>query len=207
MRILLVDDHPIFRSGLRHLVVEAMPGAQVVEAGDVEQALQQLASPGCDMIVFDLGVPGGRGLDVLEMLRRRWPAVPVLALGMGADGPLAAWALRCGAAGYVSKRATLVEITTAVRRVATGGKYVGPPMAEKLAGRLAEPGPLHQALTKREFQVFLLLASGMPLRQIATRLAVTAKTCGVHRSRILEKLRLRTDADIVRYALEHGLVS
>lgn len=207
MRILLVDDHPIFRSGFRHLVLQAVPDAQFVGVDNVEQALVQIETRDWDLIAFDLGVPGGQGLDSLETLRLRRPETPVLALGMPSDGPLAAWALRCGASGYISKKAPAEEVVAAVQRVLVGGKYVEARLAERLAGKLAEPEALHEKLTKREFQVLLHLASGMPLTQIASQLGVTAKTVGSHRSRIRDKLQVETDAQIVRYAVAHRLLS
>jgi DNA-binding NarL/FixJ family response regulator len=178
------------------------------EAGTCREALAKIRQGGWDVVVLDLNFPDGNGLDVLREIRRERPKLPVLILTVGPEDQFAVRALRSGASGYVTKESALDELVQAVRKVVAGGRYVSTKLAERLAlmiDRDLEQLP-HDQLSEREFQVFRLLASGRAVSKVAEELHLSVKTVSTYRSRVLEKMSLRTNADLTVYAVRNGLV-
>ncbi len=210
IRILIADDHPIVRQGLRR-IVEADPGLVISgEAGDAEALLTELARAPTDLVLLDVSMPGGPFLETLQRLRAKHPTVRVLVLSVHPEDQWAVRALRAGASGYLTKDHSPDQLLEAIRRVYRGGKYVSPALAEHLAQHLdgsggAQRAP-HELLSDREFEVMRRLGSGLTVSQIAGELAISAKTVSTYRTRILEKMAVGTNAELVRYAATHGLI-
>jgi two-component system, NarL family, invasion response regulator UvrY len=208
IRILLADDHGIVREGIRRLLEERNDFTVVGEAGSVPELLSKLGGTAADVVVLDISMPGPGIVDALRQVKAIRPQVRCLVLTAHPEADYAVRVLRAGAAGYLTKDRSLEQLVEAVRRVYRGGMYVSPSLGESLAARLggaAEPN--HGTLSDREFQVLRALARGESLKSIAGQLKVSPKTVTTYRSRILEKLGLSSNAELVRYALEHGLMS
>lgn len=209
IRIFIADDHPIVRQGLRR-IVEADPGMTISgEAGDVAGLLGTLQSTATDLVLLDVSMPGGPFLETLKELRTRHPTILVLALSVHPEDQWAVRALRAGASGYLTKDHSPDQLLEAIRRVYRGGKYVSPTLAEHLAKQLDGGGQRapHELLSDREFEVMRRLGNGLTVSQIASELALSAKTVSTYRARILEKMAVATNADLVRYAARHGLIA
>lgn len=208
MRVLLVDDHPMVRAGVRSLLEDELPGVEVAEAGNGPEALERVRTADWDVVVLDLSLPGRSGLEVLKELRALRPRLPVLVMTMYAEDQYALRALRAGASGYLTKGSEPSVLLQALRKVGAGGRYVSPALAEHLAVRLAsEQGvPLHETLSDRELQVLRMLALGKSVKDIGVELGLSEKTISTYRTRILEKLSLATTADLIRYAIRANLV-
>jgi two-component system, NarL family, invasion response regulator UvrY len=209
MRVLLIDDHAIVRDGLRRLLMSEFPQALVTEAADGDQAVEQVRTNPWDLVILDLSLPGRGGLDALKEIHALRPDAPVLVMTMHSEDQYALRAFRAGAAGYITKGNGVDEILQAVRRVRAGGKYVTPAIAEKLAANLARDdlgGPPHEALSNRELQVLRLLGAGKTVKEIGYELSLSEKTISTYRTRILEKMNLRTTAELIRYAIRSELV-
>jgi len=209
IRIFIADDHPIVRQGLRR-IVEADPG--MVISGEVDAAAALLAgleTKATDLVLLDVSMPGGLFLETLKELRTRHPTIRVLALSVHPEDEWAVRALRAGASGYLTKDHSPEQLLEAIRRVYRGGKYVSPSLAERLASQLDGGGQRapHELLSDREFEVMRRLGSGLTISQIASELALSAKTVSTYRARILEKMAVATNADLVRYAARHGLIA
>ena len=209
IRIFIADDHPIVRQGLRR-IVEEDPGMAIAgEAGDAAAVLTALESTATDLVLLDVSMPGGPFLETLKELRTRHPTVRVLALSVHPEDQWAVRALRAGASGYLTKDHSPDQLLDAIRRVYRGGKYVSPTLAERLAEQLdggAERAP-HELLSDREFEVMRRLGNGLTITQIASELALSAKTVSTYRARILEKMAVESNADLVRYAARYGLIA
>jgi two-component system invasion response regulator UvrY len=205
IRIFIADDHHLIRAGFRQLAAEDHTLRVVGEAADGHSVLRQLDGTGTDVLILDIGMPGPGFLTLLGQLKQRFPQLRVLVVSMHPEGELAIQALRAGAAGYVTKAEAPTELMAAVAKVHAGGRYVSPTLAERLADAVAA-GP-HEALSSREYQVLCLLGSGKTNKQIAAACKVGPKTISTYRSRILRKLNLKTNADLVRYVIEHGLTT
>jgi DNA-binding NarL/FixJ family response regulator len=206
-RILIADDHDIVRQGLRQ-ILSTQPDLEVWgEAADSASALEQALHAECDALVLDLAMPGRGGLEVLAELRRQRPTMPVLVMSMYGENEFAVRVLRAGAAGYIAKGASADELVRAIRTVASGRRYLSARVAEELASHLLAPSSAspHSQLSDREFQVFVRLARGNSATEVAGDLSLSVKTVSTYRTRVLEKLALRTNADLVRYAIEHRL--
>jgi two-component system, NarL family, invasion response regulator UvrY len=207
LRILIGDDHPIVRAGLRQLLAAAGDIGEIAEAGDPQQILELARNASWDVIVLDLGLPGRGGLDVLRTLKQEQPRRPVLILSMHAEQQFALRALRAGASGYLTKETAGERLLEAVRRVADGGRYISPALAEQLAEAVTSGDrPRHAGLSDREFEVLRMIAAGKTVGEIAELLSLSVKTVSGYRTRILEKTGLRNNAEIMRYALDHDLV-
>jgi len=209
IRIFIADDHPIVRQGLRR-IVEADAGLVVSgEAGDAAALLAALRATATDLVLLDVSMPGGPFLDTLRELRAQHPTIRVLVLSVHPEDQWAVRALRAGASGYLTKDHSPDQQLEAIRRVYRGGKYVSPTLAEQLAKHLDAGGqrPLHELLSDREFEVMRRLGSGLTVSQIATELAISAKTVSTYRTRILGKMAVATNADLVRYAARYGLIA
>jgi len=208
VRVLLVDDHAIARNGVR-LMLGTAEGIEVAgEAADAQQALECLRTRSFDVVLLDIAMPGMNGLDLLRQLHSQFPGTAVLVLSTYAEEIYAVRALKQGAAGYLTKDVPTAVLVDAVRRAAAGRKYVSPSLVEKLAalisGEVSASG--HEALSNRELEVFKLIARGEPLVQIGERLHLSPNTVTTYRSRILDKMGLSSNAELTRYALEHGLI-
>lgn len=209
IRVLIADDHPIVRRGLRELLEEARDIVVEGEAADAAEALAQVRRRRWDVLVLDLHLPDRSGLDVLRDVKQERPDLPVLFLTIASEEQFAIRALRAGAAGYLTKETAPEELVAAVRKVVRGGRYVSPAVAERIAILLDKDAdhPSHESLSDREYQVFHMLASGRTPTQVAEALHLSVKTVSTYRARILEKMGLRTNAELTVYAVRNGLVT
>ena len=208
IRVLIADDHPIIRKGLSEILAEAPDVVVSGEAGNGREALRQAGEGTCDLVLLDISMPDKHGLDVLAEMKDRKPALPVLILSMYPEEQYALRALKAGASGYLVKDSAPEELVAAIRKAAAGGVYVSPALAERLAVRLGGTfsGPPHEALSQREFQVLCLIAQGQTVGEIAVALFLSPKTVSTYRRRILTKMDLSNNAELMRYAMENRLV-
>ncbi len=208
IKILIADDHPIVRQGLRQILSETPDMAVAGEAVNGQETLAQVRAGGWDVLVLDITMPDRSGFDILKDLKYERPDLPVLILSIHAEEQFAVRLLKAGAAGYLTKENAPDELIKAIRKVVSGGKYISRTLAETLAVGLdtAAEQPRHETLSDREFQVMQLMASGKTLADIAETLSLSPKTVSTYRTRLLEKMDLRTNADIIRYAVENGLI-
>jgi DNA-binding NarL/FixJ family response regulator len=207
IRVAIADDHAVVRQGLKQ-IIQDNGGRIVVEAATGFEALAGIGKQPCDVVVLDVSLPGKSGLDVLRDLKQSQPKLPVLMLSMYPEDQFAVRALRMGASGYITKDSAPEELMAAIRKVISGGKYISPSMAEQLAETLTSDGdgPPHEALSDREYQVLRLIASGKSVSEIAELLALSVKTISTYRTRILEKMRLKNNAELIQYAIRNRLV-
>lgn len=209
LRALIVDDHPVVRAGIREILQETGEFRTVEEAASGQQALGRIREGAFDMVVLDISLPDINGLEVLREIRRRSPDMKVLVLSRHPEEQYAVGALKLGAMGYVSKNKVPEELAKAIRKVASGRKYVTPEIAEKILDAALHPegeNPPHTLLSEREMQVFLRLALGKTVSRCAQELFLSVNTISTYRQRVLEKLRLKTNAQLIRYAAEHGFI-
>jgi len=208
IRVLVADDHPLIRSGLKQILAQEPDVAVLGEAEDSEQLLERIEEQVWDVVLLDITMPGRGGLDALREIRRRKPGLPVLVLSMHAEEQFAVRAIKAGASGYLSKTDPPIEIVRAIRKVVSGKKYVSATLAETLANAVERGSerPPHEALSDREFQVMSKLASGKTVSQIAAEISLSVKTVSTYRARVLEKMNMRTNAELTRYAIQNGLV-
>lgn len=206
-RILIADDHAVVRKGLAGILSEHPDLELAGEAEDVPGLLERVRSEEWDLLLMDLNMPGGEGLETLRRVRAAAPELPVLILSVHPEDQLAARLLQAGADGYVQKEAAADELAAAVRRVLRGQKYVSPALASRLAEELGgDPAsPPHERLSDREFQVLRLLGGGRTVSEIADELTLSVKTVSTYRARLLDKLDMENTAQLIRYALEHDL--
>ena len=208
LRVLLADDHAIIRKGLRQLLLEEFPSASIQEAADAGNAINKIISDEFDIIICDLSMPGRSGLDVLQFVKQQGLKIPVLILSIHSEEQYAVRTLRAGASGYLSKDAATEELVKAVRRILQGRKYISASVAEIMVSEL-DPETTkqpHELLSDRELQVFKELANGKPVSEIAEQLHLSITTVSTYRSRILEKMEMKSNADMTRYALENKLI-
>lgn len=208
LRILVADDHPIVRLGLKGLLTDEFPLSVVEEARDASEVLRLVRKEEWDLVVLDVNLPGRSGLEVLGDLKRERPTMPVLMLSMYHETPLVVRALRAGASGYITKDAVATELAKAVRRIVQGGKYLTESLAEELAFTVLERAELlpHTTLSDREYAVMGMIAAGKTVSEIAEELALSVKTVSTHRGHILEKMGMRTNAELMHYAITRRLV-
>ncbi len=209
IRIFIADDHPIVRQGLRRIVAAEAGLVISGEAGDVAALFAGLAATPTDLVLLDVSIPGGTFLETLRDIRERHPTIRVLVLSVHPEDQWAVRALKAGASGYLTKDHSPDQLLEAIRRVYRGGKYVSPTLAEQLAKQLDAGGQRapHELLSDREFEVMRRLGSGLTVSQIASELAISTKTVSTYRARILEKMAVATNADLVRYAARYGLIA
>lgn len=209
MQFLIVDDHPMLRDGARRHIVERWPDTQVLEAGSLAQGEALLAAHDLDCMILDLSLGDASGLDGLARMRRMAPPVPILVLSGHSEEAYAAKALRLGAAGYLNKQCTGGDLIQAVEHVLAGRRYITPSLAERLATLLYGGGAgllPHESLSVQELRVLLQLGAGMNASKIAQDMHLSVKTVSTYRGRILEKMQLKSNADLTRYCLAHGLL-
>ena len=203
-RVLLVDDHPVVRQGIGRILAMNIPDLEITEAVDGPDAVERLRASPFDLMLLDLSLPGDSGLSLLRRLRRDFGAVPILVVSMHPADQFAQRALHAGAVGYVAKDNDPEEIVHAVSTALAGGRHVPAELQE--AARLVEAPPLHTALSDREYQVLRMIGAGRTPSEIGTELGLSVKTVSTYRVRILEKLQLRTSAELMHYALRNRLV-
>jgi DNA-binding NarL/FixJ family response regulator len=206
MRILIVDDHAIVREGLKRILASEFTNASFGEAANTTEALAQLCEKPWELVLLDVSMRGRSGLEVLKEMRASPCKVPVLVLSAHPEEQYALRALKGGAAGYLTKESVPQELCRAVRKVCSGGKYITPTLAEQLAAEVQSSSrPAHESLSNREYQVMLLIAAGKVPKEIGDELSLSVKTVGTYRTRVLEKLRLKNNAELMRYVMERGL--
>lgn len=208
IKIIVADDHAIVRAGIIQILSDE-PGFQVIdEAGDGQAFLNKVRSNDPDVVLLDMTMPGMDGLDVLKQLKIERPKLPVLILTIHPEAQYALRVLKAGASGYITKSSAPDELIRAVKKVFRGGKYISQAFAENLAFQLdTDYKELpHEALSDREYQVCLLIASGKTVSEIADELTLSVKTISTYRSRILEKMNLKNNAELTRYVIEHQLL-
>ena len=207
MRILLVDDHPVVRHGIRTILTERLEGAVVGEAGDADSALSQVRSTDWDLVVADISLPGTNGLDLIKELRRLDPMLPTVVVSMHPASQFARRALAAGAAGYLTKDSTPEEFIVAIEEARRGRRYVGSHGARVDRSSAITAGMPHDSLSDREYQVLRMLGSGQTVSDIARDLSLSVKTVSTYRMRVLQKLDMRTNAELMRYAIENRLLN
>lgn len=208
IKILIADDHAVVRQGLKQIVGDASGMEVTGEAVSGPEALSKARTGEWDVLVMDMTMPGLSGFDVLKELKQTRPELPVLILSMHPEDQYAMRLLKAGASGYLTKESAPEELVKAIRKIVTGGKYVGSTLAEKLVFELntTSSQPLHATLSDREFQVLCLLASGKTVAEIGRMLSLSVKTVSTYHTRLRDKLQLQTNAELVRYALQNNLI-
>lgn len=205
--ILVADDHPIVRHGIRQIFAAADDMRVAEEAANGRELLDVARAVEHDLVLLDLSMPEMSGLDVLKQLKRERPKIPIMILTMYSENQFAIRALKAGAAGYLTKDTAPAELLSAVRKVVTGGRYLTPGVAERLAGYLTTDAdkPLHEKLSDREYQVLRMIAAGKSTRWISTELALSVKTISTYRARIFEKMQMKSPAELAAYAVRNRL--
>ncbi len=208
IRVLVADDHGVVREGIKRILADTPDLCVAGEADNGREAYAKVATQAWDVVLLDLSMPGKSGLEVLHDLKRLRPQLPVLVFSMHTGGQYAMRAFKAGALGYLPKDCLPQELVAALRKVVHGGRYVSPSLAEQLVFEVTRKSdqPLYTDLSDREYQVLCLLAAGNTVSDIAQELALSVKTISTYRARILEKLHLKTTAELIRYAILHELV-
>jgi len=208
IKILIADDHAIVREGLKQIVADTSDMIVTAEASDGHEVLALLSKNNYDVVVLDMAMPGLTGLDILKQIRRETPKLPVLILSVHPEEQYAVRSLKAGASGYLTKESAPDELITAIRKVSMGGKYIPSSLAEKLAFELevdAEKPP-HKTLSDREFQVMCMIAKGRTIKNIAEELFLSPKTVSTYRSRILEKMKMKSNEELTHYVINNHLI-
>lgn len=206
LRVLVADDHPVVREGLKQIFATVSDIELAAETASGSDAIWKVRQGNIDVVLLDVSLPGQDGIDVLKQLKRERPKIPVLMFTIHPEADYAVRSLRAGAAGYVVKGISPAQLIAAVRQVAKGGRYITPEVAEQLAFvLLSETENPHERLSDREFRVLCLIASGHTVAEIATELGISPKTVSTYRSRVLEKMNMRTNAELTHYAIQRGL--
>ncbi|MBK6636776.1 MAG: response regulator transcription factor [Rhodocyclaceae bacterium] len=207
IRVLIADDHAIVRQGLKQILSETDDLLVAGEADDGSQALHLARQCTWDVFLLDVSMPNRNGIDTLKQLKKEFPRLPVLILSMHPEEQYAVRALKAGASGYLTKQSAPEQLVTAIRQVANGKKFLSPAVAQQLAEAISDntDKPPHERITDREYQVLTLIASGKTLTQVADTLNLSVATVGTYRARLLEKMGLKSTAELIRYGLEHGL--
>ena len=208
LKVLVVDDFPLFRRGVRDLLAEGFQDSKIGEAGNAHEMLELLRLKPWDVAILDISMPHMNGLDALKQMRQEFPHLPVLILSMYPEEQYAIRTIKAGADGYLTKSSAPEELVNAIKKVHGGGKYVSPSLGEALALTVkpgAEKDP-HELLSDREYQVLCLIGSGKTVSEIADKTNLSVTTISTYRARILEKMRMKTNAELARYAIQQGLV-
>ena len=205
IRILLVDDHPVVRQGIRQILLDGLKAVSLGEASDVATALVRIRANVWDLVVLDLTLPGASGLDLLKTIRRERPALQVLVLSMHPASQFARRVLGAGASGYLTKDSAATELVDAIKQIRQGRMYLGSKAPEWTHTPSAGVAP-HDTLSDREYQVLRMIGSGLTVSEIAATCGLSVKTVSTYRARLLEKLEMRSNAEVMRYAIENGLM-
>lgn len=208
MHILIADDHAVVRRGLREILADSLPDAGFSEAGNGDEVLGQLGKSAVALLVLDINMPGRSGMDVLRDVKHTYPRLPVIILSVHPEEQYAVRCLRAGAAAYINKESAPEELAAATKKILSGGRYISASQTEKLISTLDQPGdkPLHESLSDREHEVMKMIAAGVHLTEIGERLHVSVKTISSYRARIMEKMQMRSNAELTRYAVTHSLI-
>ena len=208
IRVLIADDHPIVRAGLKELLVRRLENVVCSEAENAQQALAEVQRHSWDVLILDIRMPGRSGFDVLGDLKQLQPKLPILVLSAYPEDQYAKRALKAGAHGYLKKESAPEELIQAVRKLLAGGRYVSPTLAEQFARDLHEntDRPAHDQLSAREFEILMMIGSGKTVTQIAEELHLSVATVSTYRTRVLEKMKMSTTAELMRYAFRNHLV-
>jgi DNA-binding NarL/FixJ family response regulator len=208
MKVLIADDHPIFRAGLKETLAKESDVDFVGEADNGQKALDLVRKQPWDVVILDITMPGKGGLEVLQELRHERPKLPVLVLSAHPEDQLALRLLKAGASGYLTKDKAPEVLLSAIKKILRGGKYVSESLAEKAVFQLASETTLspHETLSDREFQVMRMIASGKSIKEIGKELFLSVRTVSTYRARVLEKMNMKSNADLIRYALLNKLV-
>ncbi len=208
INVMITDDHAIVRQGLKQILSETDDISVTGEAETGFQALKLVRQYGFDVILLDISLPDRSGLEVLKQIKKECPAVAVLMLSMHNESEFALRALKGGASGYLSKQSAPAQLVTAIRTVASGHKYITPILAEELANTITASSdqPLHATLSDREYQTLCMIAAGKALSEISAAMCLSPKTVSVYRARLMEKLKLANNSELIRYAIKHNLV-
>lgn len=207
VKVLIADDHPVVRKGVREILTSGIHGVLCGEAQNAQEVLDELDRGDWDLVILDITMPGRSGLDILKEIKQTRPKLPVLVLSIHPEEQYGKRALMAGASGYMNKESAPEDLVRAIRQVLAGRMYVSPKMGESLAARLKpDPGrPLHESLSDREFEILRLIGSGKTPTQIAEELHLSATTISTYRARILEKMNMKTTAELMHYALSNHL--
>ena len=208
IRVLICDDHAIVRQGLCQVIAETTDIRAVAEASGYPEVMTPLRSMEIDMLLLDISMPGKNGIEILKIVKKEFPKLPVLILSMYPEDQYAVRAIRAGASGYMTKQSAADRLIKAVRQVVGGRKYITPELAVALANNLGRNTDVmpHEVLSDREYQTLCLIAAGRTLSEIAVELSLSAKTVSVYRARLLEKMALKNNAELTHYALKYALV-
>ena len=208
IRILIADDHAVVRKGLKQIITDEFPSAEITEVGDVESLIVQVIKADWDVIICDINMPGRSGVEALEQIKQIKPGIPVLMLSMHSEDQYAIRVLKAGASGYLNKSSVHEELIKAIHMVRLGRKYITASVAQRLAETLTQHNGKkpHEILSNREFEILKMIASGRSVSEIADQLSLSPTTVSTYRARILEKMSLRSNADITRYAIENRLI-
>ncbi len=208
IKILIADDHPIVRAGFKQVIADTPDMLVADEAGNGQEVLNLIGKKDYDLVLLDISMPGRSGLEILKDLKSEKPKLPVLILSIYPEEQYAVRALRAGASGYMTKASAANELIAAIRKISAGGKYISASLAEKLAFYLDGDAirPLHETLSDREYQVMLMIASGKTVTEIADELCLSVKTISTYRTHILEKMKMKNNAEITLYAVQNKLV-
>lgn len=208
IRVLIADDHAVVRRGLREILSEAADIVVAGEAANAPDVARLLAAEKFDVAVLDMNMPGASGLELLANVHAKYPQLPILVLTMHPEEQFGVHVLKAGAAGFLNKESAPEKLVEAVHKVGRGGRWISAELAETLASLVAggKDGPLHARLTGRELEVLCLLASGKTVSDVAKKLALSVKTVSTHRTRILAKMNMKTNAELTHYAIKNGLV-
>jgi len=208
IKILIADDHPIVREGLRQIIEVATDMVVTDEARNGEEVLEKIKENDFDMVILDISMPGRSGLDTLKEVRKERPELSVLILSIHPEEQYGVRLLKAGASGYLTKESAPEELVNAIRIISQGRKYITSSLAERLALKLGDDfeGPLHESLSDREYEVMCMIAKGMTIKEIADKLFLSIKTVSTYRYRILGKMKMKSNAELIRYALKHELV-
>lgn len=207
LRVLIADDHPIVRKGIRQILEETRNVQSVDEAETGQEVLDKVKKGRFDIVLLDISMPGMSGIDTLEELKKLKPSLPVLILSMYPEEEYAVRALKAGASGYLTKKSAPDELATAIRKIYRGERYISPTLADLLASNLMDDSerPLHESLSNREFQVMRMIVEGKALKEIAGEMSLSPKTVSTFRSRILQKLNMTSNAELIQYAVKNKL--
>jgi two-component system invasion response regulator UvrY len=208
IKVLIVDDHMVVREGLKQILSETSDIAVIDEADRGYVALKKIKEKEFNVVILDISLPDVSGLDILKLFKQQRPNINVLILSIYSEEQYAIRALRSGASGYLSKESVSEELIRAIRKISRGGKYIPPPLAEKLAFALEVDfkNPLHEILSDREYQVMCMIASGKTVKDISGELFLSHKTISTYRQRILQKMKMKNNTEIIRYAIKNKLI-
>ena len=207
IKVIIVDDHPVVRRGLKQIIDDEPDMKVVGEAQNAGEFFSLVRKTDCSLVLLDISLPDKSGFDVLKQLQYELPKIPVLILSIHPEEQYAVRFIKAGASGYLMKESAPEELVKAIRKVNAGGKYVSASLAERMVDRFdASNKPPHENLSNREFQILCMIVQGMTLKSIADELCISEKTVSTYRARILEKMKMNTNADLIRYALDNHLV-